>query len=247
MKHIGEKFINAYGYEYEIIDYENTNRVTIEFKFNEISYRKVVSYSNAKKGKVASPYDKRQCGVGCLGLLSDGTVPCVSNNGQLTREYKIWCQMLNRVYNEKQLMKKPTYKVCSVGERWLVFANFLEDLPSVFNYEIWKNSSDYELDKDFLQKGKDFKVYSPETCIFISHTLNVYEAKTRPRNNKKEKIVPAKPRKVVRVSDPETGVYVEAQSQNEIAEMFKVSKSFISKVIKEKTLYLGFRIEVLYV
>lgn len=238
---IGEKHINNYGNEFEIVEYKNADKVTVEF---ECGYRTVVTYQNCQLGRVSCPYDKRYNGVACMGLMSDGTDPVAVINGKQTRQYILWMSMINRCYNESQLKNSPAYRKCSVCDRWLVYANFLEDLPKIPNYNIWMNRSDYELDKDMLQQDKEFRVYSPETCAFIPYDVNIRMAHKTPRA-KKEK--PYKPVKVIRVTDVETGVYVDAKKQREVAEMFGFTQTYVSKLIKKGKCYVGYKIEVLYV
>ena len=77
--------------------------------------------------------------------------------------YMRWKSMLTRCYSEKYKRTNPTYKDCSVCEEWLRFSNF----------KAWMETQDWEgkqLDKDLL--ANDGKVYSPETCCFISPKLN---------------------------------------------------------------------------
>lgn len=76
--------------------------------------------------------------------------------------------MLNRCYDTKRHEKQPTYKHCIVCDKWLNFQNFAK----------WYYENYYEiegqkmcLDKDILYKGN--KIYSPETCIFVSNDINV--------------------------------------------------------------------------
>ena len=79
--------------------------------------------------------------------------------------YRTWHNMMKRCYYEKYQEIQPTYKGCSVCEEWLTFSNFKE----------WMEEQDWEdkqLDKDLLVKGN--KIYSPETCIFISKNLNSF-------------------------------------------------------------------------
>ena len=87
--------------------------------------------------------------------------------------YQIWVNMLRRCYCPKYLAKNPTYKGCSVAKEWLVFSCFRE----------WVLKQDYqgkELDKDILAPNN--KKYSPEVCVFVSHSLNLLLAK--PRNKR---------------------------------------------------------------
>lgn len=81
------------------------------------------------------------------------------------RFYKTWQDMLKRCYYKKYQEERPTYKGCSVCDEWLVFSNFRNWMENQYWYMM-------ELDKDLLFKGN--KVYSPETCIFVSRQLNSF-------------------------------------------------------------------------
>jgi len=77
--------------------------------------------------------------------------------------YSVWTHMLERCYSAKLQEKYPTYKGCSVSEEWLTFSNFKR----------WMEKQDWEglqLDKDILFSGN--KVYSKETCVFVSGMVN---------------------------------------------------------------------------
>jgi len=76
-----------------------------------------------------------------------------------------WRGMLARCYSENQQSKRPTYKGCTTYEPWHRFSTF----------KSWMEKQDWEgnvLDKDILFRGN--KVYSPETCVFISPSLNSF-------------------------------------------------------------------------
>ena len=77
--------------------------------------------------------------------------------------------MLKRCYSENSLTTNPTYKGCSVCDEWLTFSNFRR----------WMETQDWEgkaLDKDLLVYQN--KIYSPETCCFISSKLNTFLVKS---------------------------------------------------------------------
>lgn len=79
--------------------------------------------------------------------------------------YKVWENMLNRCYNEKYHIKRPSYKGCSVCEDWKYFSNFRD----------WMSNQKWEgmhLDKDLIDKGN--KVYSKDTCMFIPPKINSF-------------------------------------------------------------------------
>lgn len=82
--------------------------------------------------------------------------------------YLKWHSLLQRLYSSIAKTSQPTYSECSVCEEWLLFSNFkawVVDQPEV-NWEYM------QLDKDLLVEGN--KVYSPETCVFISRTVNTF-------------------------------------------------------------------------
>lgn len=59
----------------------------------------------------------------------------------------------------------PTYVGCVVSEDWKYFSKF----------RAWMETQDWqskELDKDILFKGN--KIYSAETCVFVSRELNTF-------------------------------------------------------------------------
>ena len=130
-------------------------------------------------------------GMGILGTFKDGSKPkTVDKHGKNTREYSLWNSMLRRCYSDKYHEKQPTYKDCVVCERWLVFSNFLEDLPLIEGYELWKNNPNtgVSLDKDSKIKGN--KIYSLETCKFISKSNNSKESIRRSGNpNPSQKVI----------------------------------------------------------
>ncbi len=77
--------------------------------------------------------------------------------------YRKWANMLERCYSYKYQEKQTTYTGCSVCVEWYLFSNF----------KSWMQTQDWEgkqLDKDILVKEN--KVYSSETCVFVSRTVN---------------------------------------------------------------------------
>ena len=79
--------------------------------------------------------------------------------------YRTWKGMLKRCYSAKYQERQPTYKGCSVSEDWWRFSNF----------RAWMAAQDFEgmqLDKDILFEGN--KVYSKETCVFVTRSVNLF-------------------------------------------------------------------------
>lgn len=79
--------------------------------------------------------------------------------------YRVWDNMLERCYSIKTQERYPTYKGCSVSEEWLTFSVFKNWMEA----QDWQ---DKQLDKDLLFDGN--KIYSPETCIFVSGMVNSF-------------------------------------------------------------------------
>ena len=172
------------------------------------------------KGK--SPFEKTLCGVAYKGVLPDGTEPITSFHGKSTREYRLWATMINRCYSKR------AYKNCTVCERWLCFANFLQDLPLIEGYELWKNNPDKKicLDKDFKQPNTQHKIYSLETCKFISNEQNSRESAKRNglgKDRPKDKII---------AICIETGEEIIFDSQNEAARQLGCSQANIFRILK---------------
>ena len=82
--------------------------------------------------------------------------------------YEDWRRILRYCFNNKWHKKSPTYKGCTVCNEWKYFSNFVKWVDSQPNKD-WVNCS---LDKDILVSGN--KVYSPETCAYVSAKVNSF-------------------------------------------------------------------------
>lgn len=79
-----------------------------------------------------------------------------------------WVNMLGRVYSSYYHKNNPSYIGCSVSEDFKHLTDFkvwVENQPCVD----WR---DKQLDKDLLFKGN--RLYSPETCVFLSRRVNLF-------------------------------------------------------------------------
>lgn len=88
--------------------------------------------------------------------------------------YRGWHGMLTRCYSKTYLKNQPSYEGSSVCAEWLTFSNFRRWMGQQ-QWIRFTEKGDIEklhLDKDFLSGNKRGKLYSPETCAFISHSLN---------------------------------------------------------------------------
>lgn len=89
----------------------------------------------------------------------------VSVNGKMTKSYNTWHCMMQRSYDPKYHLKRPTYIDCVVDDRWHDFQDFADWYES-HNY----SELGFALDKDILVPNN--KIYSPETCCFLPQEIN---------------------------------------------------------------------------
>lgn len=139
----------------------NTQGKKYLIKFLNTGYECVVDGSHFSSGEIRDPMARLAQGIGYLGVGEH----TITKKGKVTKEGHLWHNMLIRCYSEEYQNRTPTYKGCSVCERWQCFQDFCEDLPKLPGYEDWINNDNYALDKDSIVKGN--KIYSPETCCFI--------------------------------------------------------------------------------
>ena len=137
-------------------------------KFLETGYVRSALYENLIVGKVRDLYAVASYGVGY-----DGEFKKVHYWKQAKQ---LWRNMLKRCYCEKD--QKGYFGKCEVDVRWHCFANFLEDLPHLKNFDLWlkgqnTNSDKYNLDKDLICKGNT--IYSRDLCCFITEYENKSE------------------------------------------------------------------------
>lgn len=161
---VGEGYqTNNYGW-LTIVDYHDCNHV--EVVFTATGYRTVAQSSHVLKGKVKDKLKPIVYGIGFIGEGKHKT----TISGKSTKPYQTWLGILERSYSEKCHDRFPTYKGCTADKEWHNFQNFAEWFEA--NY-----INGYELDKDILVKGN--KIYSPDTCKFVTHAENIIEANAK--------------------------------------------------------------------
>lgn len=87
----------------------------------------------------------------------------LGEGGNVHKFYSVWKDMLKRCYHEGYKKERPTYDGCTVCEEWKTLSNF----KSWFDEHYIEG---YQLDKDLINPKN--KVYSPQTCAFVSGNLN---------------------------------------------------------------------------
>lgn len=150
-----------YG-DFKIIKYNSYSDIEVEFL--STGFKTSARSSHIRNGMVKDKLIPIVCGIGFIG---DGKFSTKDKNA-----YKCWGNMLERCYDEKFQAKNPTYKGCTVCDEWHNFQNFAKWYEE--NYP--KNGGIYQLDKDLSCYGERGKLYSPETCIFVTAQTNTEEA-----------------------------------------------------------------------
>ena len=149
---------NRFG-DVKILEYKNNKQVVIMFL--NTGFITEESMGVIRSGHIRDSSLPTTCGFGYIDIEG------ASIGRHMTKEYRLWNNMINRCYNEKELSRNPTYKDCHVSEDWRYLSNFKEwcNRQIGFEQEAW------HLDKDILVKGN--KVYSENTCCFIPKEVNL--------------------------------------------------------------------------
>ena len=140
----------------------------VEIEFILTGYITALPMSKALNGIVKDPYYPCIDGVGYF-----GENPEAINNKKI---YNIWRKMISRCYNESD----PAYNFygnigISVDPRWFNFSTFIEDIKYIDGYQQMINEPyNYAMDKDLkqLQLPKNQRIYSKDTCTFITKSDN---------------------------------------------------------------------------
>ena len=147
-----------------------------EVKFVNTNHIQEIQTVNLKSGKFRD-LSKRNFGKHygvCIHGLMSGAYNTKELNGlrglSSHRSYKIWEQMLNRVYNPKE-SEKIFYKDVTIDESWHTFYNFYKFATDPKNNYL----DTFMLDKDLIPNINKTtnRIYSPSTCVFLPPILNI--------------------------------------------------------------------------
>ncbi|UGO50737.1 HNH endonuclease [Bacillus phage vB_BanS_Sophrita] len=165
---IGHYFKNNNNEEYYIVSREGQSKSgnkKYRIRFIRTGYETVVEKVQIERGKIKDRYSPCIFGLGYIGDVS------VSRN---KRAYNVWHKMLGRCYSPTNNSYN-TYGAqgVTVDKRWYSFENFVSDIPLIEGYEeSLFLSGELHLDKDKKQQNCNKKIYSKDTCNFISPSEN---------------------------------------------------------------------------
>lgn len=148
---------NRFG-DVKILEYKNNKQVVILFL--NTGFIKEESMGCIRSGHIKDNSLPTTCGFGYIDIegASIGKV--------MTKEYKLWNNMITRCYNENLRYRHHSYVECTVSEKWRYLSNFKDWC----NRQIGFGNDGWHLDKDIL--FKDSKMYSPKTCCFVPPEIN---------------------------------------------------------------------------
>lgn len=133
-----------------------------------------VQQGNIPLGKFKDYREPTVYGIGYLG--SNIQIPDRGQPNILRRIYDLWANMLKRAYGGYKSCY--SYSDVRVDPRWHNFTNFLNTIVKVPGYHRWeKNEETMSLDKD--SKFPDKRLYSLDTCVFVSIGENTRESSKR--------------------------------------------------------------------
>lgn len=221
-----EEKVNYQGCSMKIVEYNNYNNIVIEFQ-DKYKSRINTTYKHFINGNIKNPYYPSVYGVGIVGDKYFNWV-----NKKATKEYESWKQMLRRCYDKKLKEQYPTYRNVACCKEWLLFENFYEWLHSQENFNKWYDGDRCEVDKDILVKGN--KIYSPETCCLVPHSINtLFTRHDIGKWQLPNGITKNSKGFCVRCNNPLTGTREYLGTYRTIEESFSVYKHYKENIIKQ--------------
>ena len=149
--------------DFKILKYNDARNVEIQFV--NTGFETSVQLTNLRNGNVKDRLTPSVFGVGVLGTKYPSKV-----SGVKTKEYILWCSMLERCYSTVFEKKYSTYEGCEVSDNFLHYEYFYEWCNKQIGFGNDGNGNPFQLDKDLLIKGN--KVYSEDSCVFIPQGIN---------------------------------------------------------------------------
>jgi hypothetical protein len=165
----GEIYKSCNGESVEILEYTSSKNSTVKFEDGTILYN--VQFTRLLNSNIENPNFPFLYGIGYKGI---GKYKIFSNN-KINRIYFLWHSMFKRCYSGEF----ETYKGVTVCEEWYNYQVFAEWVEK--NWKDYMNKT-WDLDKDII--CPKCKIYSPETCTFVPHEINILYSKLNTYSNK---------------------------------------------------------------
>lgn len=171
MNFIGQVFQNKLGYTYRVVEFVSSDSKNKYYKvrFDKTNYEIITTKSAIKRMAIKDPFQPSVAKVGFIGELHNQA----TTKGHV---YRIWHNMINRCYlpTSKEFCRYGALGV-TVSEEWHNFSNFYKDFTLIEGYDeklINKKKLFLDKDKKQLHLPKNKRVYSLNTCIFLTANEN---------------------------------------------------------------------------
>ena len=161
---VGSVFSSKNFGSFKVIKIRSSKSVDIEFI--NTGYSTTVRFDTIRSGRVKDKLSPSVHGFGFIGVGEYIT----SENGKNNDAYLCWKRMIGRCYDPNYI-NSYLYAECFVCDEWANFQNFAK-----WYYENKPNDGGkYHLDKDIKVKGN--RMYSPDTCLFVTAEENIAAAR----------------------------------------------------------------------
>ena len=148
---------NKAGFNFTILSRDGKKCI---IKFLDTNYVRECYLVNAMAGKVKDVYAKTRYGIGYMGDYTK--YPFHKQAMQL------WANVMKRCYSDND--PKGYKGEVVVDPRWHCYANFVDDIQHLNNFDKWLAKEGYQLDKDLI--NQEAKCYSRYTCSFVTEAEN---------------------------------------------------------------------------
>ena len=156
---------------------EYVSATNVKVRLLGTNFVQTVQWYRLQDGHIQNPYKLNKFG-GYIGVDENGKYFDLKDP-YIKRAYHLWHNMLQRV------AENDMYNNVSICSRWVCFAEFLKDLPLIKGYENWVKATEkysWCIDKDIMQQDTPQKIYSPETCCFVTLQENLrYQDYDKPK------------------------------------------------------------------
>ena len=149
---------------------QNDNRMSMyRILFMSTGGERVVGSQSIISGEVRDYLEPTYCEIGYLG--SD--YPNIEYDKRIM---KLWTGMISRCYNKRDdSYQSYGHKGVTVSEDWHDYSKFYKDIKHVDGWDdVRFKKGELQLDKDSKQMDKKCKIYSLDTCRFLTPKENSY-------------------------------------------------------------------------
>lgn len=134
----------------------------LEVEFLSTGHRDEFRKDAVLKGEIRDKF--------AVSLFDVGIIGDIKTRGKYKKAYTLWRNMLHRCYHSDNKAYQGVVTVC---ERWKTFQYFYEDMCLIEGWDAEAfESGSLVLDKDIKQRFSKNKIYSVDTCSWVTNSVN---------------------------------------------------------------------------